>query len=164
MPCPGSSAMAVPGRTTGSCTFLPASRMQFWKLLANLVTGPTSYNAPTGGAFKMIRHWGFPICVVLLPAALAAQASAPSAAPAGGRAAGPPRPATVEGQPIETRPTEKKDNAPAFPEQTRAPYHATAPFKVTTLIDNLHAPWSIAFLPSGKIIVTERLPGAMRIL
>jgi glucose/arabinose dehydrogenase len=112
----------------------------------------------------MRRQLGFSICVVFLPATLAAQTPAPSPAPTGGRAAGPPRPATVEGQPIETRPTEKKDNAPAFPEQTRAPYHATAPFKVTTLIDNLHAPWSIAFLPSGKIIVTERLPGAMRIL
>ena len=75
-----------------------------------------------------------------------------------------PAPAMVEGQPIERRPPEKSDNQPAFPEQTRAPYHASAPFKVTTLIDNMPAPWSLAFLPSGKILLTERLPGSMRIL
>jgi len=72
--------------------------------------------------------------------------------------------ATEEGKPIDARPTEKKDNVPAFPEQTRAPFHATAPFKVTTLIDNIEVPWSLAFLPSGNIILTERLPGRMRML
>src|SRR4051812_5375762 len=56
--------------------------------------------------------------------------------------------ALVEGQPIERRPPEKSDNKPAFPEQTRAPYRASAPFRVTTLIDNMPAPWSLAFLPS----------------
>jgi glucose/arabinose dehydrogenase len=70
----------------------------------------------------------------------------------------------VEGQPIDRRPPEKSDNRPAFPEQTRAPYHATAPFRVTTLIDKMPAPWSLAFLPNGKILFTERLPGKLRIL
>jgi len=76
----------------------------------------------------------------------------------------PAAPRRIEGQPIETRPPEKKDNAPAFPQQTRAPYHATAPFQMTTLVDSLHAPWSLAFLPGGKMLVTERLPGTIRIV
>jgi len=95
----------------------------------------------------MKQQLGVPICVALLTATLGGQ-----------------RVPMVEGQPIETRPTEMKDNVPAFPEQTRAPYHSTAPYKVTTLIDNLQVPWSLAFLPGGHILVTERLPGRMRIL
>jgi glucose/arabinose dehydrogenase len=76
----------------------------------------------------------------------------------------PQAPVTVEGQPIERRPPEKADDKPAFPEQTRAPYHASVPFKITTLIDNLPSPWSLAFLPDGNILLTERLPGSLRIL
>jgi aldose sugar dehydrogenase len=72
--------------------------------------------------------------------------------------------ATTEGQPIDGRPPEKSDDKPLFPEQTRAPFHATAPFTITTLVSTLHAPWSLAFLPEGKILITEKLPGAMRIL
>src|SRR5579862_4539989 len=81
-------------------------------------------------------------CIVVIPAAVCAQ----------------------DGQPIERRPPEKSDDKPAFPEQTRAPYHATPPFHITTLIDNMPAPWSLAFLPDGKILLTERLPGSIRIL
>ena len=72
--------------------------------------------------------------------------------------------AKVEGQPIDNRPTEKKDNQPYFREQTRAPFHATAPYQVTTLVENLPAPWSIAFLPSGNMLLTERLPGKLHLL
>jgi glucose/arabinose dehydrogenase len=92
------------------------------------------------------------------------QTSSAAQTPAGTPASGPSRPVLVEGRPIESRPPEKKDNAPAFPEQTRAPYRATPAFKVTTIVDTLHAPWSLAFLPDGKMLVTERLPGTLRIL
>ncbi len=111
----------------------------------------------------MIRPLGLVACLMLVPVAAAGQTPPASEAGNGG-AARLPWLSTVEGKPIDSRPPEKKDNAPTFPEQTRAPYRPTAPFKVTTLIDNLNVPWSLAFLPSGNIILTERLPGRMRIL
>jgi glucose/arabinose dehydrogenase len=69
----------------------------------------------------------------------------------------------IEGQSIESRPPEKADDKPAFPGQTRAPFHATAAPVVTTLTDKLKSPWSFAFLPDGKILITEK-PGTMRVL
>ena len=95
----------------------------------------------------------------LLSTPLAAQAPAPEVNPNGF-----PPPRTVEGQPIETRPPEKADDKPLFPEQTRAPYHATPSFKTTVLTDKLYAPWNLVFLPDGNILITERLPGTIRML
>lgn len=102
----------------------------------------------------MNRQLGFATVIATLAVTLAAQT--PSGLPWWGT--------MVEGQPVETRPSELKDNLPAFRQQTRAPYKKTAPFNVTTLVDNLEVPWSLAFLPEGRIILTERLPGRMRIL
>src|ERR1019366_5006109 len=106
------------------------------------------------------------VWTLAIPAAVCAQtplAPAPQvqAAPNG---AVPQRSSLKEGQPVESRLPEKRDDNSLFPEQTRAPYHSSAPFRVTTLIDNLPAPWSLAFLPDGKILLTERLPGSIRIL
>jgi glucose/arabinose dehydrogenase len=71
---------------------------------------------------------------------------------------------TVEGQPIDSRTPEKKADTRQFPEQTRAPYHHASDFTVTVLTDKLHAAWASALLPSGNLLVTERLPGAFRIV
>ena len=109
----------------------------------------------------MKRILGVIGCVMFSAATLAGQT--PPAASSGEDSAMPWL-VTEEGKPIDSRPTEKSDNTPAFPEQTRAPYRKTVPFTVTTLIDNLEVPWSLAFLPSGNIILTERLPGRLRIL
>ena len=70
----------------------------------------------------------------------------------------------VEGQPIDARTPEKKVDTRQFPEQTRAPYHHATDFKLTVLTNKLHAAWASALLPSGKLLVTERLPGAFRIV
>ena len=59
---------------------------------------------------------------------------------------------------------EKKADTRQFPEQTRAPYHHATDFKMTVLTDKLHATWASALLPDGNLLVTERLPGAFRIV
>lgn len=89
--------------------------------------------------------------LLLLSAAYAAQQNAT------------PPPQMVDGKPIETRAPEKADDKPAFPGQTRAPYKAGVPVAVTTITDKLVLPWSLAFLPDGRMLVTEK-PGRMRII
>jgi len=101
--------------------------------------------------------------LALLPTALAAQ-DAPAPPRTQGDSREFPMPRMVEGQPVETRPPEKPDDKPLFPEQTRAPYRKVASYKVTTITDKLHLPWSIAFLADGKMLVVEKFPAHLRIV
>ncbi len=72
--------------------------------------------------------------------------------------------ALVEGKPVDSRVNENVRDKPAFPGQTRAPYHKTAPYKLTEITAGLHAPWALGFLPDGKFLVTEKLPGTLRVI
>ena len=53
----------------------------------------------------------------------------------------------------------------AFPQAPRSPTPASieAPLRVTTLAEGLEHPWGLAFLPDGRMLVTER-PGRLRIV
>ncbi len=72
--------------------------------------------------------------------------------------------ATVPGQPVDARPFEKKADTRQFPQQTRAPYRKATDYTVTVLNSQVSAGWAMAHLPDGRILLTERLPGAFRIL
>ena len=50
---------------------------------------------------------------------------------------------------------------PAFPEQTNAPAPSkpSPALKVDTIVSGLRSAWSLAILPNGKILVTERAGG-----
>ena len=66
--------------------------------------------------------------------------------------------------PVATLPPFGLGQAPAFPEQTRAPEEKLGvAYNVETLAAGLNHPWSLAFLPDGSALVTERA-GALRIL
>ncbi len=112
-----------------------------------------------------------PIAITCLAAALAMTAATtlaqtPSQTPPPANAA-PVRPFfekfTDEGQPVDRRAPELDTDHPVFPGQTRAPYHKTTDVAVTTIASGLDVPWALAFLPSGRFLITEK-PGRLRIL
>lgn len=65
---------------------------------------------------------------------------------------------------VETRPPNAPNLTPAFANQTRAPeMKAGVAYEVKTVAEGLSNPWGIAFLPDGKILVSEK-PGRLRIV
>jgi glucose/arabinose dehydrogenase len=65
---------------------------------------------------------------------------------------------------VNPTPPNAPDQKPAFPEQTRAPEEKLdVAFEVATAAEGLESPWGIAFLPDGRMLVTEK-PGRLRIV
>ena len=94
---------------------------------------------------------------------LAAQQPAQPAPPAGGRrGGGPPGGGPESG--MNSRPPNGEGQKPAFAGQTRAPEEKLGvAFEVVSLYEGLTNPWSLAFLPDGKMLVTEK-PGRLRVI
>jgi len=66
--------------------------------------------------------------------------------------------------PAETEAPNGRGQQPAFPNQTRAPALTTGTqFQVQTIAKGLDHPWGAAFLPDGRLLVTERV-GRLRIM
>jgi aldose sugar dehydrogenase len=65
---------------------------------------------------------------------------------------------------MNTRPPNGTGQTPAFAGQTRAPEQKLGvTFDVATVTEGLVNPWGLAFLPNGKMLVTER-PGRLRVV
>jgi len=65
---------------------------------------------------------------------------------------------------VDRRPPNDPAQKPAFAGQTRAPEQKLGvAFDVVTVAEGLQNPWGLAFLPDGRMLVTER-PGRLRIV
>src|SRR5688500_16491386 len=79
----------------------------------------------------------------------------------GGR---PPDAEPVVGRALETRDPVGANQKSAFVGQTRAPAIRTrTSVQATVVARGLNHPWALAFLPNGRMLITEK-PGSMRIL
>jgi glucose/arabinose dehydrogenase len=73
-------------------------------------------------------------------------------------------PSTATAQGVDPRPANNPAQKPAFAGQTDAPEQKLGvAFDVVTVAEGLQNPWSVAFLPGGKMLVTER-PGRLRVV
>ena len=72
---------------------------------------------------------------------------------------------TSSGAPVASAPPNAPDQKPAFEGQTRAPaINSNVAFQVETVAEGLNKPWALAFLPDGRLLITEKPSGQLRIL
>ena len=65
--------------------------------------------------------------------------------------------------PVETRPPNAASLSPAFAGQTRAPQaRSNLAYQATVAVEGLDRPWAMAFLPDGRMLVSEK-PGRLRL-
>ena len=69
------------------------------------------------------------------------------------------------GPPIEQGPPNVPEFEPAFPEQTRAPaIESETELDVTVIASGFRNPWAVAFLPDGRMLVTEKATGTLYVV
>ncbi|MGA9522136.1 MAG: PQQ-dependent sugar dehydrogenase [Myxococcaceae bacterium] len=73
--------------------------------------------------------------------------------------------ADAGGPPVEQGAPNVPEFSPAFPGQTRAPeVHSRTRVVVTEIASGFDKPWAIAFLPDGRMLVTEKPTGKLYIV
>ena len=66
---------------------------------------------------------------------------------------------------LDPRPAKAPHQKPAVAGQYHAPEQkSNVAFEQTTVVSGLQSPWAIAFLPGGKMLVTEKLAGRLRVV
>jgi glucose/arabinose dehydrogenase len=73
--------------------------------------------------------------------------------------------AATGGAPLETKAANAPGQKPAFEGQTRAPaVNSGVAYQVQTVAEGLNKPWGLAFLPDGRLLISEKSNGQLRIL